>query len=108
MRFLPGQSGNPSGRGKGAKGGRSRALVTLDKMLAKHANQIALSRALEVELRKESVRFFRTIIMPLLPRESRLAEPSTWYSCVPPLRHLVPTLSRLHLVAPLSRLSVSD
>ena len=62
MRFLPGQSGNPAGRGRGAKGGRSRALMTLDKMLAKHANQIALSRALEVELRKEPVRFFRTIM----------------------------------------------
>jgi len=37
--------------------------MTLDKILAKHANQIALSRALEVELRKDAVRFFRTIII---------------------------------------------
>ena len=73
MQFLPGQSGNPAGRRRGAKGGRSRALMTLDKMLAKHSCQIALSRALEVEFRKEPVRFFRTIIMPLLPRESRLS-----------------------------------
>ena len=86
MQFLPGQSGNPSGRRRGAKGGRSRALVTLDKMLAKHANQMVLSRAMEVEFRKDAVRFFRTIVMPLLPRESRLAMEQTgvvgWRSLV--------------------------
>jgi len=47
--------------------------MTLDRMLAKPANQTCLAQALEVELRKDPVRFFRSIIMPLLPHESRTA-----------------------------------
>ncbi len=70
--FKPGESGNPSGRPKGAGGGRTLALANLDKMLARPRNQGLLIRALEREFKKDPVRFFRTMIMPLLPREARL------------------------------------
>lgn len=71
--FEPGKSGNPAGRPKGSYGGRIKALAGLDKLLARHKSQKALIRALEAELHADPVRFFKTVIMPLLPRESRLA-----------------------------------
>jgi len=49
------------------------ALTSLDKLLAKKKNQKALLDALEQELLKDPVRFFKTVIMPLLPRESKLS-----------------------------------
>ena len=49
------------------------ALTSLDKLLAKKKNQRALLDALEQELLKDPVRFFKTVIMPLLPRESKLS-----------------------------------
>ncbi len=41
-------------------------------MLARPRNQGLLIRALEREFKKDPVRFFRTMIMPLLPREARV------------------------------------
>ena len=70
--FQPGQSGNPAGKPKGCVGGRSRALKVLDDMLAKEENLAALEAALQTELHKNPLRFFRTIVMPLLPRDARL------------------------------------
>jgi hypothetical protein len=49
------------------------ALTSLDRLLAKKKNQRALLEALEQELLKDPVRFFKTVIMPLLPRESKLS-----------------------------------
>ena len=71
--FTPGESGNPSGRPKGTSGGRVQALAALDVMLAKKKNQRALVKALEEEFLDSPVRFFKTIIMPLLPREAKLS-----------------------------------
>jgi len=48
-------------------------LAALDVMLAKRKNQRALIKALESELLDDPVRFFRSIIMPLLPREAKLS-----------------------------------
>lgn len=73
MLFESGQSGNPAGRPKGSYGGRVMALTSLDKLLAKKKNQKALLEALEKDLLKDPVRFFKTVIMPLLPRESKLS-----------------------------------
>ena len=72
MMFQPGQSGNPAGRPKGSYGGRIKALAALDKMLGRKKCETALVRALETELEKDPVRFFKTIVMPLLPKESKL------------------------------------
>ena len=41
-------------------------------MLARPRNQGLLIRAMEREFKKDPVRFFRTMIMPLLPREARV------------------------------------
>jgi hypothetical protein len=70
--FEAGSSGNPRGRPKGSYGGRIQALAGLDRLLAKKKSQQALIRALEAELQADPVRFFKTVIMPLLPRESKL------------------------------------
>lgn len=71
--FQPGVSGNPAGRPKGSCGGRVQALAALDVMMAKKKNQRALVKALETELLANPVRFFKIIIMPLLPREAKLS-----------------------------------
>ena len=49
------------------------ALASLDKMMAKRTNQSALMAALERDFKKDPVRFFKTVIMPLLPKESKLS-----------------------------------
>jgi hypothetical protein len=71
--FEAGQSGNPKGRPKGAYGGRIQALAELDRLLARGKNKKLLARALEAELQADPVRFFKGVIMPLLPREAKLA-----------------------------------
>jgi len=73
MKYQAGQSGNVGGRPKGSVGGRTLALASLDKMLTRRKNQRALILALEKELQGNPVRFFRTVIMPLLPREAKLS-----------------------------------
>jgi len=49
------------------------ALSGLDKMMARKKNQRALMAALEKDLLKDPVRFFKTVIMPLLPKEAKLS-----------------------------------
>ena len=49
------------------------ALSSLDTLLAKKKNQKALMAALEQDLLEDPVRFFKTVIMPLLPREAKLS-----------------------------------
>ena len=71
--FQPGQSGNPAGRPKGACGGRLRALIKLDEMLSKRRNERVLMQAMEAELLRDPVGFFKSVVMPLLPKESRLS-----------------------------------
>ena len=68
--FQPGQSGNPRGRPKGHYGGRIQALATLDRIMAKKANRARRAEALEAEFEKNPVAFFKSIIMPLLPRDA--------------------------------------
>ena len=43
-----------------------------NRMLGKKKNQTVLVKALEKEFLGDPVRFFKTVIMPLLPRESKL------------------------------------
>ncbi len=67
-----GQEGaNTAGRKRGF-GGRMQALLVLDKMLARRKTQTTLMRALDDEFKKNPVKFFRTIVMPLLPKEAKL------------------------------------
>ena len=72
-KFQPGVSGNPNGRPKGTAGGRIQALAALDEMLAKKKNRKTLVQALEQDFIENPVRFFKAIVMPLLPKESKLS-----------------------------------
>jgi len=73
MKYQAGQSGNPRGRPKGSCGGRMQALQLLDKILGKRKSQRGLTEALEAELKRDPLGFFKSIIMPLLPKESKLS-----------------------------------
>ncbi len=72
MSFVAGKSGNPAGRPKGSYAGRIKALAALDRMLGKKRNEVILEKALEKEFQGDPVKFFKSVIMPLLPRESKL------------------------------------
>ena len=73
--FQPGISGNTRGRPKGSLGGRAQALAALDRMLSKECNQQALFDALEKEFQADPARFFRNVVVPLIPRSTREALP---------------------------------
>ena len=73
MLFETGKTGNPRGRPKGCCGGRIRALAGLDRVLGRKKNESALIAALEKELQDNPVNFFKTVVMPLLPREAKLS-----------------------------------
>ena len=73
--FKPGISGNTRVRPKGSLGGRAQALAALDRMLSKECNQQALFDALEKEFQSDPVRFFRNVVVPLIPRTTREALP---------------------------------
>ena len=65
-----GQSGNPAGAKKGVLGGRANALKTLDSMMAEAPNVEKLRGAFQEAFDKNPLRFFKDIVMPLLPKES--------------------------------------
>jgi hypothetical protein len=71
--FEAGTSGNPRGRPKGSYGGRIQALAELDRMMGRGTNRRLLARVLQEEFRKDPMGFFRSVIMPLLPKESKVA-----------------------------------
>ena len=73
MKFEAGQTGNPRGRPKGCCGGRIRMLAGLDRLLAKKKNEQAMMAGLERDLLKDPATFFKTVVMPLLPREAKLS-----------------------------------
>jgi len=69
--FLPGNPGS-GGRPKGSVGGRARALMLLDSILAEEENQKLLGDAIRASIQKNPMLFFRQIIMPLMPRDLTL------------------------------------
>lgn len=48
-------------------------LASMDRMLAKAQNKKQLDREMEEEFQKGAMKFFRTYVMPLLPKESKVA-----------------------------------
>jgi hypothetical protein len=70
--YQPGQSGNPAGKPKGKVGGRAAALLELDSMMATTENRLVLRKALQEHFLADPVRFFKQIIMPLLPTEVKM------------------------------------
>jgi hypothetical protein len=69
--FRPGQSGNPRGMAPGTRCGRARALQVLDEILIEPATQSVLRTALRDYIQKHPVAAFKSLVMPLLPREIR-------------------------------------
>ncbi len=70
-RFKPGQSGNPAGRPKGSVGGRQRALQLLDEIIAEEPVITRIGEAMRQAVMDDPLKFFRQIVMPLLPAESK-------------------------------------
>lgn len=69
-RFGPGNCANPIGRPKGSVGGRQRALMILDEIVNDPSNVEALRQAMVNAFIEDPMKFFRQIIMPLLPSEA--------------------------------------
>lgn len=70
-RWVPGGA-PPAFRPKGTIGGRALALKTLDVMLGKDKNQENLMNALQAHFDADPVRFFKQIVMPLLPTDVKV------------------------------------
>ena len=80
--WQPGQSANPAGGKHGHHngrplGGRSHALRTLDAPLAESKSQKQIRNIPADELGNNALSFFKTIIVPLLPRESEIEVDAT-------------------------------
>ena len=71
--FRPGESGNPLGRPKGSVGGRAKALALLDSIVAEDDVQNAIGTAIRKEAMEHPIRFFKTIVIPLLPQNIKVA-----------------------------------
>ena len=52
--------------------GRIQTLTMLDQLVAEEESQKALKAALADELKSNPMRFFRTVLMPLLPKDAKL------------------------------------
>lgn len=71
--FLPGNHiGNRFVAGNSEPRGRRAVLAWLDEILAEEGSKAKLKKALRDHLDKHPIKFFREIIMPLLPKEARV------------------------------------
>ena len=70
-RFKRGNPGGP-GRPKGSASGRHAALLALDRVLAEEQNLERLEQGFRRELEQDPIRFWRTIVAPLLPKQTKL------------------------------------
>ena len=69
-RFAPGNQ--PIPRQKGTVGGRAKALILLDKIIGEEEVQERMGQAIREAVMENPMRFFRQIIMPLLPTEVKM------------------------------------
>ncbi len=69
MQFQSGHNSPGPGRPKGSVSGRARALQILDALMAEEANLERLRAAMQASLEANPMRFFRQIIMPLIPKD---------------------------------------
>ena len=95
-RFVQGNPGGAAGR----RCGRSKAIAALDEMLSEGANLEALRNAMQDYFQKSPVRFFRQIIMPLLPISARMeiqhSGPIVWRGIVETMDERDAATSRQH------------
>jgi hypothetical protein len=68
--FGPGNVANPGGRPRGSQSGRAKALALLDQIIGEEENLQRLEQALRENFLADPFKFFKTIIMPLLPSET--------------------------------------
>ena len=73
MAFKPGNNANPKGRPKGIKSGRTLALAELDRAWALTRNREHLRDFIQAAIDKDPLENFRTYVMPLLPKEGKVA-----------------------------------
>lgn len=69
-KFLPGNK-LACGKGNGVRG-RTRALALLDEVLMEEDSARKIKEALRGYLDKHPIKFFREIVMPLLPKEAKV------------------------------------
>ena len=70
-RFAPGTAGHNAPR-KGRLGGRALALRLLDEILAEDEVQEHMADALRAAVMKDPLKFFKQIVMPLIPTEVKM------------------------------------
>ena len=70
--FKPGQSGNPLGPRKGFHAGRQAAVALLDSILSEEETKAAMRAALRRYILQRPVAAFKTLVMPLLPKDVRV------------------------------------
>jgi len=73
MLFQPGNKANPKGRPKGSLGGRATVLADLDRIVKLTKNRAGFCAAMQEAIDKDPLGFFRTYVMPLLPKEGKVA-----------------------------------
>ncbi len=71
-RWPPGISGNPKGRPPSQRVGRAGALALLDDILAEAETKNRMREALRTYIRQRPVAAFKTLVMPLLPKDVRV------------------------------------
>ena len=69
-RFVPGTRPPPGKAGR--VGGRAKALLLLDRILSEEKVQARIGQALREAVMEDPMKFFRQIIMPLLPQEIKM------------------------------------
>ncbi|HMP78654.1 MAG TPA: hypothetical protein PKD54_04330 [Pirellulaceae bacterium] len=69
-RFIPGTRPPPGKAGR--VGGRAKALLMLDRILSEEKVQARIGDALREAVMADPMKFFRQIIMPLLPTEVKM------------------------------------
>lgn len=79
MQFQSDHNKPGPGRPRGSVSGRGRALQILDEIMAEEENLALLKKALQANFEANPMRFFRQIIMPLLPKDVvlNMGEPAT-------------------------------
>ena len=70
--WKPGHSGNPSGKLPLSRCGRQAALSLLDEILSEHETKARMKAALRAYILQRPVAAFKTLIMPLLPKDVRV------------------------------------
>jgi len=65
--------GMPVPEGRKPRCGRTRALAVLDHLLSMQHNQAKLHEELQKKFDSDAVGFFKTFVMPLLPKETKVA-----------------------------------